>query len=53
MLLNLQKPFRIHHMLYLMFVLRQSISGTYFIIDVLELGTGFRCWVAAGKDITK
>ena len=30
-----------------------SISGTYFIIDVLELGTGFRCWVAAVKDITK
>jgi hypothetical protein len=30
-----------------------SISGTYFIIDVLELGTGFRGWVAAGKDVMK
>lgn len=36
-----------------MFVLRQSISGTYFSIDVLELGTEFRGWVSAGKDITK
>lgn len=53
MLLNLQKPFRKHHTLYLMFVLRQSISGTYFSIDVLELGIGFCGWLSAGKDTTK
>lgn len=29
-----------------------SISGTYFSIDVLELGIGFRRWVSAGKDTT-
>ena len=30
-----------------------SISGTYFSIDVMQLGTGFCGWVSAGKDTTK
>ena len=29
-----------------------SISGTYFSIDVMQLGTGFCGWVSAGKDTT-